>query len=410
MKVDILVDKYIKLIKNTEKIINFVENNCSGSIALDGYPSVIISIATLEKIYNIDLSDPLDIYISKLIRNINQKNRINPSLHYGITGVAYSIRIAAENHPEYIELLNKINKLFLKVTDKKLLLFNQNKQNNSISELDYDLIQGISGNMLYALHNRNNKYDDLIKKASNIIIDLFTLDGMKKYFAQENDWINISLSHGILAPLYLLFLIFKKSEYQSDRIYNILKNSISFYRNSFYIDKYNIKNWEGEVELNSATRKYKNNVSRVSWCYGSIGISKVLYTISKGLGLKDSMKFFYQILMNISNESLEYLINDSPTLCHGYAGSLMIYDSLSKSTEEEKFKQYRRKLMNKIKEFEYKTNEFIFKNYDYINNNIKNGKHLQDDIGLLSGTSGIILSLANTDAEEDLPWKELFLM
>ena len=96
----------------------------------------------------------------------------------------------------------------------------------------------------------------------------------------------------------------------------------------------------------------------------------------------------------------------SPTFCHGYAGLLYLAYKFSKLTKIEQFKIYQQELERKILSFYNSQNIFAFKDIDIVNGKSEH----KDNIGLLSGTIGIILSLLAVHGCKQTSWDTAFLL
>lgn len=425
--INFLMEKYMKEITKYTGVFEILERDLQDSIHFSGYPSIIVLLSTLEEIDNNDYSKTLHHYVVNMINNINKMKSLDASLCYGIVGIAFSLRLASNQHESYKVLSNEIDNLLIRLTDKSVSNTIEEYHFKGLEEKHYDAIQGVTSNLLYLMYADDLENDNTLKLINKIIDFLLILfadvDGENVMFNfmiknkssnlrkeySGGDHVNLSLSHGMAAPLLALSLSYEKGIRKSE-LSKVINRILSFYKNNYFIDKNGIINWEGRIKAEDINKggKFRNYTNRASWCYGAPGICRIIYNSSIIVGNKEMTQYSLDILKDISKLPLEYLQIDTPTICHGFSGVLMIYDSMYKDTNIKEFKLFTTLLTNELLKYQNDDYKFIFYNYDFKDNKIELGKKNQNDISLLTGSTGVILSLLNTLENDDLFWKKIF--
>lgn len=158
-------------------------------------------------------------------------------------------------------------------------------------------------------------------------------------------------------------------------------------------------------------KKIIKEKNRASWCYGTPGIARVLYLASKAVGNKTCEDFAYKCLNGLTIMQVDEFMLDSPTICHGFSGVLMIADSMYKETKQENFKKLSDLICKKILSTEDQSYDFLYYNYDYsFKGKTFASKQNFEDLSLLEGATGVILALLSYTSKEDLIWKKILLV
>lgn len=383
-------DIYFELLKEiiyTDNIVNKYNFNTN---LLEKYPSIIIfliyAIKRNEKYKIIDknlIYDKLIMYIKNMITEINANKKINSSLCYGIISIGYAVTFC-ENILNGKKIIEDINYLISQITVYKLKKCQKNLKNGKIYESDYDVIQGISSNLIYLLKFNLNNNIKLVEEINLYFINILKNINKKYYFKGNN--INWYLSHGIISIIYANALCSYKK-------INFKLNKLQFLK----IVKY--------IKIN----KRKEYFDNITWCYGEISFNYLLYKCSKIYNLNYYEKYFYNKMIRRFNKKNIYKL-DSPTFCHGYSGILSILNSIQKGFKgKDKLKKF---LIKEILNCRVENYKLGFKNYDKIlvQGKYTNKKYYIEDIGILSGSIGVILTLMDSIYKKELNWSEIFLI
>ncbi|KMQ38777.1 hypothetical protein AAX19_03210 [Oenococcus oeni] len=119
MKQKFLISKCIHQFVHTIEAANDALTLNDGShdvrrrLFLDNYPSIVIVLSTYLLQYNDSIVKiTLKKYILKEIAALNKQKIINLSLCYGLTGVAYSLKLAAEVLPDLAVFMHDFDILY----------------------------------------------------------------------------------------------------------------------------------------------------------------------------------------------------------------------------------------------------------------------------------------------------------
>ncbi len=202
--------------------------------------------------------------------------------------------------------------------------------------------------------------------------------------------VNFGLSHGIAGPLAVLS-ISKLQGVSHPGLEEAIERLIEFFL------QYAQEQPDGEVywpssitgeeylQLPSTVSPHK----RLSWCYGALSILRIIFLASKATKNERLQKWAVDKAMRFSQMPLEMYLFESPTICHGYAGALLLFESFYRDTQNCAFLEAIERLQRKICTMNSLKVKYGFQNFDWI----KGEYIIEDDLSLLSGTSGILLAL-----------------
>ena len=88
-----------------------------------------------------------DRYIDFMIKQMRSYGVLSDSLFSGVSGIGISLLHLVEEHPEYHNLLISFNKYIKYYSLNKI----ENLDIKNISPTDYDIIEGVSGVLVYLL-------------------------------------------------------------------------------------------------------------------------------------------------------------------------------------------------------------------------------------------------------------------
>lgn len=129
------------------------------------------------------------------------------------------------------------------------------------------------------------------------------------------------------------------------------------------------------------------------------------------MGNKICEEFAYKCLEGLTIMEVDELMLDSPTICHGFSGVLMITDSMYKETKQQKFRQFSELMCKQILTSEDRSYEFLYYNYDYsLKGEIFPSKQKFKDLSLLEGSIGVMLTLLSYMSTSDLSWKKILFV
>jgi len=401
-----IFDKYINQIVEDSKTKVDYRETCSTLLVLtEGYRLLSNDIKFEELIHENMLK----------LKNFILENVFNsrPSLFDGLTEVAFSILAVNKVTGDYGKFLNKTNQLLRKWTNDFVQTIDAEE---SLSTDCYDAIYGISGILKYLLYFAEEEVE-LITKLLSLLVYLSgckdTEAGLlplwhikKQNLRPEKDkinypsgYINLGLAHGIAGPLVVMSEAYKKGiivEGHLEAIHSIVGeykkfayhlNGSTYWPNLLSPEQYLI-----------AGETFHRSKFRESWCYGAIGIAKVLFTTGNCIGDRELSNWAYGILEQKAQLELQDLLLDSPSLCHGYAGVLSILSSTYRSRPSSALLSGIDKTERKIMELYDESSLYgfwdieIFANHEMVK---------KDRNTFLDGSAGVILSLLSANGYGD---------
>ncbi len=334
----------------------------------------------------------------ELINALIKQNMIHLGFFGGLSDIAYSIEIINRQTGNYKNLLTKLNGAICNYAGSML----------SNSSCDYrmsyyDAISGLSGVGYYMLCSRNvERSNPINQQISDYFVHSIDLRSIHEhelpncfiaYDKQDRllesrrlptGHLNFGISHGIAG--IFAYLVKSKSELRSS---SSIDKTISFYLDIFntfkIMDPLGYSIWPSMIDLSSFISQDIPETflsKRISWCYGNISILRLLYLFYSNTNDTDNTNVILNELKHLANVSMDNYLLESPMVCHGYSGLLLIFNALLKETKD--------------KVFLYKTNLLIEKILTYKSNNETNYfKNIEHTNGFLEGDPGIIISLLN---------------
>lgn len=418
-KYDEIINKVDSLVLDNN-IIDLLQRSCytENRSYLSEYPIIIIYLSY--RLANCDdnehsklLYNRVNYYLHELLKSIKLNSRNNISMCYGFSGYVYALKLLPKRSKEYSKLLETLETILVSLTRDRL---SEIKKSNKVKEEYIDVIQGVSSVGKYFLSKDKltsnqelllkgvlNYLAGVINNKPTIYPEYMPNEKLKRKF--PNGYINLGVAHGILGPLYVLALGFKKFNMPEYLI--SLKKGLSYYEKTFQTNKIGkIIGWNGRVSAEVESEKFEYNLS---WCYGSLGMARVLYNISKIIDIPK----LQELATDVFHSSIYYL-NSSEILnnaiCHGRSGIMLLFNLMYLDTGESQFKAISdnlfKEIVNKATDSEYifVERDIYFRgvNYDEVIEYI--------DFGLLNGVSGIVLALMAQRTGNASPLAEMFFM
>lgn len=334
-------------------------------------------------------------YLNETLNLIKANPMYSTSLFTGIMGYLFTLATCSNEGENYkkvtIQLLQEYENIFNSVCNET---YNE-LYNNVFSKDKLDLIDGVSGNLLSLLHvydtygNIHNNLTKWIMKITNLLEILIKKTINNDDCNYENITTDLGLSHGIAGVINVVNASFKRG-FGSENLYKTLLKSKKFllslivkYENSYIIPNF---------------KPFSNNTisHRDAWCYGTPGVSIVLYNLGVNLNDAKAIKMSKKLAKETLKRSKDVRLLISPTLCHGYSGIAII----NKVLGNHKISNF---YFNQIEKSKNDNLAFLFEDLDY------NGQHYvyNDNIGLLEGSSGVIMTLLSKKMFNSL-WYKLF--
>lgn len=350
-------------------------------------------------------------YLEKINNSFETKGVDDISLFDGLSGVGYAAECMSQNGKFYQRFIAGLNEKIIERVEQNITEYRK----NPVNELFYDIMYGITGIGNYLL---NFPYKEEIKDTLHSIVlyimelcdpnyidtPKFTIDPHDSPLFtairnKEKKYVNLGISHGV--PGMLLLLI---KTYEAGIVVPKQLDTIKFVAS--YISNCCIKRekeifWESQKIV--GTSNIDAIAARDAWCYGTPGVSYSLLRASKIL--KDEEMFHLAVnSMKLSIKERREII--SPTFCHGLSGLCCLARKYYEYTSDSYFYDEYMKLLGDIVNLYNEDAPFGFKDKE-----IKRGIIVsEDEIGLLTGVSGVILTILSCYKPVATKWDSIFLL
>lgn len=288
-----------------------------------------------------------------------------------------------------------------------------------LKQFDYDPFNGLIGYANYLLDRKTQKAEETL----SLIVDIlwenkYTKNDEFSWLVKKNSFnnsnsikFNLGLAHGVPSIVMALSVIYKRG-INTTRCYNMIIKSISWLESISIKFK---KNHKSKFIYPSSIKEDNtfHGMGRFSWCYSDLGISLFFYNVGLNLKNDDLVNNGYLITRNllssINNVQIVNLVDDAG-FCHGAYGNAHMFYKLSKAYGDKELFAVSKKFFELG--ISMKVNKLGFGGYQSLQyDNVTSKKYLYDDIGLLTGTSGIglvILSFLHPEIEPT--WDRCFLL
>ncbi|QLE65121.1 hypothetical protein LROSL1_2320 [Furfurilactobacillus rossiae] len=345
---------------------------------------------------------------------------MNISLCYGLTGVAYSLKLANKVLQSMGSFMVQFDDLYSKLTAAQIEQTELGIKKRGLFEKDYDLIQGLSSCLGYLTQFGNSKKDtDNVRRIGQLFDWLFDFSNQKipnstisgnhiidsarrNYY--KNGYVNLGISHGLAGPLAALSTVGRTGA---------LQRGLSFYEEIFEQNKRIEAPWSGEASVSAIEqKKFKTeNLERSGWCYGNPGIARAVFMASRKQHNSAMERVATDYFSTLKQLDFSELKLESPTVCHGISGLLLILNAMTRETHSTVLNDFKQQIGLRLLSKANFDNKLLFKEYDYVFKE-KKYSHAQyfDDLGILNGSGGIILTLMSLNAPARLDWERILLV
>ncbi|REC79003.1 hypothetical protein DRF57_01630 [Chryseobacterium rhizosphaerae] len=423
--VSLIINNYIVLDKNNFTV-NTILLNCAEN-KLKEISSVIIenefynkNIGVLGGISGIPIflfyyskycNDPLysergQKYVEYIIDVVNSGTML-PTFCNGMSGAIWTIDFLKKN--KFIDFN----------IDKNIKSFDEYFYEVMIQEINqgnYDFLHGALGYGYYFLERYNNTGNEKLKKKylEYILIFIEKLELISVSKGEDTYWeyvnpleyekqINFGLAHGI--PSILSFL----TRVLESKINSLLAKQLS-YKLLMIILKYsnneNVSVFPSKVRLENINdlNKDDDNMSRLAWCYGDLGVVNSLYRANMILKLEKIDKICFDIMIRTSLRRLynESMVNDAG-VCHGSFGISLLFKRFYELSGIEAMKDaYIFWLEDGLNRSNFQDGFAGFKAY--------NGGDYKNETNILNGITGIGLTLITFMSKKKTLWDRCLLI
>jgi lantibiotic modifying enzyme len=347
-------------------------------------------------------------------RAVEQKGCPSLGLFGGLSGLAYAALTLSRNGTRYRRLLTRIDHSLL--PQMHTLACESRAHRTGMAVSIFDLISGLTGIGAYLL-GRGEQTRDFDAPAAVIralmaitagessLPRWYTPPGLNADPAQVRHQpygsLNCGLAHGIPGPLSLMALALSAGltiKGLDERVAQLANWLIAQrLENNWGIT------WPSMITLNSDGRSSSAIPSRTAWCYGSPGVARSLWLAGMALGNKNLCDTAIEAMACVYRTPHTERGVDSPTLCHGLAGLLQITLRFAHDTNDVLFTEAAKQLVEEIlSAFEPDTIVGM--------RDIEPDGRRVERAGLLTGASGVALTLLAAATDIEPTWDRAFLL
>ncbi|MGX5210402.1 lanthionine synthetase C family protein [Streptomyces violaceus] len=339
----------------------------------------------------------------------------SPGLFAGTSGLALTLNECVRVEPRFRPSLDRLHE---QLADQ-VLSTEYPRAERTVSDIDYDLITGAAGVLAY-LSSVEEPTERMREAAERLLDYLIWLAGPARTPATPHRWLltpdvypplphyrqkwphgylNLGLSHGMPGVAAALAVAWRAGMHRPGHraAIDTLTSWIVAQRTS---DEHGPVWPDGTgVSADGAEVAHACVGDQLAWCYGTAGVAGALLTVAECLGLDH--------LRDLAVEAFEAVLHRtvkthplSPTLCHGQAGLLMLCLELAPWSAAARAALPR--LTEELLDHADPARPLLFADQD-------EPGVLVDDPTLLTGATGVALTLLAALSAERPAWFRLFL-
>jgi lantibiotic biosynthesis protein len=418
-----------KKYKDVENIKGMINASHKAFYEIDlgsGYAGICVLLAQMDRLYPEERWDMIaHEYMREIQIGLQKKGLKSLGLWPGLSGILIATNFLSKDGSRYTTFFKRLTDLFAQNFQPLLYQANKNLSKGAFIR-EFDLIEGFAGIGRMLLYF--SKEDAWMRQALNEVLCYFVefckekkingewLPGwytpteaqlsieIRKKFVKGS--FNFGLSHGLPGPLMLLTLAWEKGfrvPGQKEAIYKMIDWLLKYKKK----DDYGIY-WP--LQLGYTEFKHFNPNSptyhKEAWCYGSPGISRVLWVAGKIFNEILWKQTAIDALRATSERPKNKWNIYSPTFCHGLSGLLYLTHLMYIDTGETFLKKLRDTLLNQLLEYSNKKAPLLFDDLQETDD----GLIRMANPGLLNGVAGVLLVLSSLLQDTKLPWDIVFLL
>ena len=342
-----------------------------------------------------------------------------PGLFGGTAGLATSVSYLAQRDARYATSKTSLDEQLARQVLS--LSWYRNPVNAGVAAQDYDLISGASGILGYlvSIHVPS----DVVLQAISVLLEylvwlmsteqeherkrwyvppsLYALPSEREQYPYG--YYNCGLAHGIPGPLTALACAWQAG-------YQIVGQRDAMYAVSSWLversirDAYGI-NWSFWIPDEREKGGTWNGLpaARSAWCYGSPGIARALWLGGAALGDASLCGIALESLKSVLLRPQAQRNIPSPTFCHGISGLLSICVRFANETHDRDICEAIPDLVESILALFDEEAPFGYKNFTSSTVRV-------DDVGWLTGASGVAMTLLSSATEAEPTWHSALLL
>lgn len=414
-ELDALVIKIAKKLTDEAYVRKILEANAVGykgcSVAVS-YPALCILFSELHLNFPQYEFDRQAHKYLELVNNDIGKNRVQDiSLFDGLCGVGFAADCMSDNGRRYQSFIGTLNGHIADIAEQNIA----NYKKLPLNEFFYDVMYGLTGTANYLLRaGKEETIKNTLLHILQYLTELCKVDdnGIPQFAIQADKsqlfrlvksskirYVNLGLSHGIPGILLVLLRAYEAGIAVPKQLEAI--RYLAEYLFESCVITADDSFWEAQKIIGIG--KDKAVPARDAWCYGTPGVAYSLLIAARVLK-QEKMRELAVESMKQSLSKLRDVI--SPTFCHGLSGLCCLARKFYEYTKDEYFYEMYMKLLDQILELYSDENPFGF-----IDKELEKGKVVdKNEIGLLTGTSGVLLTILSCYRPVKTGWDSIFLL
>ncbi|GCE46232.1 lanthionine synthetase-like protein [Thermosporothrix hazakensis] len=356
-------------------------------------------------------------YFSQAVACTRHEPLSSSGLCDGTAGLAFTISTLYDVEPRYARTVQRVQeKLLLQVQERTW-----KRDTFGVAEADYDIVRGAAGILAYlvSVPNPSEQLIEIINKLLEYLIWLaepsdlprwsitppfFTADPSTYRDTFAQGYINCGYAHGIAGPLTALSLAWAagfRRPGQQEAMNHLAQWLLAYHcRDTWGM------NWPVALPLSEISAFDPGSIekpARAAWCYGAPGIARALWLT--GIALEDNhLQTFARDAMDTAlHRPPSHRFISAPILCHGISGLLLLGSCFVAEGAMLSQTQALLQLTQHLLDTFQPELPFAYQNIDRDGNTY-------DDPSLLTGMSGILLTLLTVATGQFPSWARAFLI
>lgn len=344
-------------------------------------------------------SEQINLYLGQVFQNLNKISTFDFSSGFG--GVAWVLAHLKNQQIVELELDDLMEKLDQLLRDA--LVENVKIQNN-------DLISGALGLALYFLE-RDTPFSREVLSAyikslhqqteDNTVCRWKTIFGKGDTTDIEYD---LGICHGNAGILSFLLKAYQKG-IETEYCKKLIDGSVDFFMSVQQTPKKDADTYWASIVTDSCTE----GNSRLSWCYGDLGIATTLLEVGSVFGNQDLIDNMIKVLLHSTKKRnpMDNNIKDA-CICHGTIGLMLLYSKAYRFSGVSKLEDTALYWLQETRKLDVPYEGEFKLWFNYVEENGKGEYRFTP--GLLEGMAGIGLGML-TQLKDDLEdWESILLV
>lgn len=398
-----------------------------GDISLShGYPGNIHLLTQWRRIdKSINWSQAIHSNMVEIQSYLSRFGTGDISLYSGWAGIASAVYAASNQGEFYNQFLNQIHRWMSPLVEQWLRNSTEIlQQKNGVPVELYDTISGASGVGRYLLKNTADPVvAPLIEPLLRFLVELtepiyindklvpgwFTPSKFQSSAGDKSSFpvgsFNCGMAHGIPGPLALLSIAYN-SGIEVPGQYRAIENITEWLLDSQEEDELG-SYWPHIIPFEELITKNKLLRQREAWCYGTPGVACALYISSISLNNPAIAQTALKSFINAVSYECDRNRMDSPSLCHGLSGLLLMSKRMWHSTKDPAITILIDQLMTKLLQRFDSSTPLGYKDAEP---GVANTIRWLTKAGLLEGVAGIAATLQGTGEADQNDWDYMLML